>query len=149
MNHDSNSRTESNSTPTTEDETVLTVRVEPDEGFVGRSLEAMRALDDGDSPEEYHGVSLRDPEELSRLLSAKNVELLRTIAREEPESIRDLCRFVDRDIRQVSDNLADLETLGIVTLQQDGRAKRPRFEYDEIEIRVPVERDPDREPTPA
>jgi predicted transcriptional regulator len=129
---------------------VLTVRVEPDEGFVDRSLEAMRALDRGETPdEEYHGVSLRDPHELSRLLSATNVELLRTIAREEPESIRELCRLVDRDIRQVSDNLAELEALGVVELQQNGRAKRPRFEYDEIEIRVPIERDPEREPAPA
>ncbi|PSP86827.1 hypothetical protein BRC90_12110 [Halobacteriales archaeon QS_4_69_34] len=128
---------------------MLTVRVEPDEGFVDRSLEAMRALDQGEAPEEYHGVSLRDPEELSRLLSAKNVELVRTIAREEPASIRELCRLVDRDIRQVSDDLAELEALGIVELQQNGRAKRPRFEYDEIEIRVPVERDLEREPAPA
>ena len=94
-------------------------------------------------------MSLRDADELGRLLSAKNVELLRTIAREEPDSIRELCRLVNRDIRQVSDNLAELEALGIVELQQDGRAKRPRFEYDEIDIRVPIGDDAETDPAPA
>lgn len=145
MSQDSNSRPESDSTAPT----VLTVRVEPDEQFVDRSIAAVQALDRGERPDEYHGVSLNNADELGRLLSAKTVELLRIIAREEPDSIRELCRLVDRDISQVSDDLAELEALGIVELHRDGRAKRPRFEYDEIDIRVPIGDDAETDPAPV
>jgi len=73
------------------------------------------------------------------LLSAKNLELLRAIASEDPESIRALARTVDRDVKNVSTALDDIEALGLVEFERDGQAKRPTIWYDDIEIAVDLQ----------
>ena len=50
---------------------------------------------------------------LSRFLSDRNLELLETISREAPASIREAARMLDRDYRDVHRNLSELEDLGL------------------------------------
>jgi len=64
------------------------------------------------------------------------------IAQEEPESIRETARLVDRDIKQVSENLERLEAYEIVEFVDKGRAKKPIVVYDKIDIQLPL-----RQPT--
>ncbi|WP_254838642.1 hypothetical protein [Natronomonas marina] len=77
-----------------------------------------------------------DPEEADALTRPTTVELLRAVAREEPASIRETARLVDRDVRQVHDNLWELGQLGLVEFDRSGRAHRPVVDYDRIEIEV-------------
>lgn len=117
---------------------VLTVRVaSPDEAF-DELEERFAALDAGERPDPKFEVILRREADLNRLLSEKNVRLLRVIAREHPSSIRETARLVERDVRQVHDNLHDLERLNLVRFETDGRAKRPVVWYDEIDIELPI-----------
>ncbi|POG54147.1 HVO_A0114 family putative DNA-binding protein [Haloferax marisrubri] len=120
------------------DRRTLTVRVgTPDNAF--DAVEAqLAALEAGDEPEPLYEVVLQREEDLQRLLSARNVQLLQTIAREEPQSIREAARLVGRDVRQVHDNLSELETLGLVEFEQVGRSKKPTVWYDDINIELPV-----------
>jgi predicted transcriptional regulator len=117
---------------------TLTVRVASPNDAFDEITQRFEALDRGDIPEPLYQVTFQREEDLQRLLSAKNIQLLRTIARESPESIRALARSVGRDIRQVHDNLQELEAYGLVDLEDAGRAKRPSVWYDEIEIEVPI-----------
>lgn len=61
-----------------------------------------------------------------------------TIARGEPESIRETARLVNRDVRQVHQNLEELEELGLIDFESEGRSKRPRVWYDTIEVDLPL-----------
>jgi predicted transcriptional regulator len=120
------------------DRQTLTVRVgTPDDAFDAVESQ-LAALEVGDEPEPLYEVVLQREEDLQRLLSAKNVQLLQTIAREEPQSIREAARLVDRDVRQVHDNLSELETLGLVEFEQVGRSKKPTVWYDDIRIELAV-----------
>jgi len=123
------------STDADDDERVLEVRVVHDEG--DSVEEAMKALDRGDEPERSYGLTL-PVERLNEVVNADNIELIRTIAREEPESIRELARLVDRDVRQVHDSVTELETLGLIEFQKEGRAKKPTVWYDSISVDIPV-----------
>ena len=67
-----------------------------------------------------------------------NLELLRTIASAEPDGIRDLARLVDRDVRQVHRNLNELESLGLIELEDTGQSKRPTVWYDSISVDLPL-----------
>ncbi|MCH7660043.1 MAG: winged helix DNA-binding protein [Euryarchaeota archaeon] len=117
---------------------TLTVRVaSPSDAFEDLT-ERFEALDRGEEIDPLYRVTFQREEDLQRLLSAKNIQLLRTIARESPDSIRALARGVGRDIRQVHDNLSELEAYGLVEIEDDGRAKRPSVWYDDIEINVPI-----------
>jgi predicted transcriptional regulator len=64
-------------------------------------------------------------------------------------SIRETARLVDRDIKQVSENLERLDEYGVVEFVEDGRAKRPVVPYDEIDIRLPLRGTVERDTAPA
>lgn len=110
-------------------------------GNSDRIAETLDALDSGETSDSYLERVYHDPEELHRITRPKNLELLRTIVREEPASIRATARLVDRDVRQVHRNLEELESLRLVEFEDAGRSKRPQVWYDEIAVELPLEFD--------
>lgn len=137
MNDDT--KTDTGDTPNRK---VLTVRVATPDDVFDELEERFAALDAGERPDPKYEVVLNQEADLNRLLSATNVELLRTIARETPASIRETARLVDRDVRQVHDNLNELERLNLVRFETDGRAKRPIVWYDDIDVELPIAAEP-------
>lgn len=140
-----------NTGPTTDDRTdagdqprVLHIRFR--RGDEQRVEEVLKAIDAGETPDPYFEHVFDDVDDLHRVTRPKNLELLRTIAREEPTSIRDTARLVGRDVRQVHDNLEELEALGLIEFETEGRAKRPTVWYDEIAVELelnPTDTEPD------
>lgn len=57
-------------------------------------------------------------------------------------------RLVDRDVRQVHDDLTELERMNLLRFETDGRAKQPIVWYDDIDIEVPIAGE-DGTPAPA
>lgn len=119
-------------------ETTLTVRVESDERFHERVESDLEALEAGVDLDDTHELSLPSDDALARVLSATNLELIRAIATEEPESMRATARLVDRDVKDVHSDLTELTEYGLVELRDEGQAKRPVVWYDEIELRVSI-----------
>lgn len=117
---------------------TLHITVESTADFFEAARADVRAVAADEATEDRYVLSLPDEAALERLVRARNLELLRTIATAEPESVRDLARQVDRDVKNVSTALADLEELGLVRFEQAGRAKRPIVWYDEIDIDIPL-----------
>lgn len=81
-----------------------------------------------------HVLTVESEADLARIVSPANLELLRTIRRQDPPSMRVTATLVDRDYKEVHRNLTELYALGVIELVQDGRAKRPLVRYDEIEV---------------
>ena len=108
------------------------------EGDTERVEQTLDALDRGETPDPYFERVYNDLDELHRITRPKNLELLRTIAREQPSSIRETARFVERDVRQVHQNLEELEALGLVEFEETDRAKRPMVWYDELNVELPL-----------
>lgn len=121
---------------TPEPERVLHIRFERSDG--DRIAETLRAVDAGEEPEPYFECTFHDPDQLHQVTRPKNLELLRTIAREAPDGIRETARLVDRDVRQVHRNLTELEELGLIDFEAAGRSKRPSVWYDSIEVDLPL-----------
>jgi predicted transcriptional regulator len=117
---------------------TLHIAVESADEFFEDALADLRALEDGEELTEKYVLSLPDEAALERVLRAKNLELLRTVATEDPESVRELARLVERDVKNVSQALHRLEELGLVDLEQNGRAKRPVVWYDHLEIELSI-----------
>lgn len=115
---------------------TLYITVESTAEFFDEALADLRQLESGAELEDKYVLSLPDEEALERVLNAKNVELLRTIATENPESVRALARLVDRDVKNVSTAVNRLAELGLLEFETDGRAKRPVVWYDEVEIDI-------------
>jgi predicted transcriptional regulator len=118
---------------------TLIIRVEDSDALDERVLDALDAIEDDQRDlEPALSVSLPDTDALSRVLSPANLELIRAIAADEPESIRETAALVDRDVKDVHRNLTELAELGMIELVQNGQAKRPSVWYDEIEVHLPV-----------
>ena len=117
---------------------TLHITIEPTAAFFEAALEDVRQLEAGEETGDEHVLSLPDEEALERVLSAKNLELVRTIATREPESVRAVARLVDRDIKNVSTALNRLAELGLVEFEEAGRAKKPTVWYDHVEIDIQV-----------
>jgi predicted transcriptional regulator len=73
---------------------------------------------------------------LPRVLAPTNLDLLRAIRTEEPDSIRETAAAVDRDVKNVHENLMELSRLGVVEFEWDGRARRPVVDYDAVSVSV-------------
>ncbi|WP_227356223.1 HVO_A0114 family putative DNA-binding protein [Haladaptatus salinisoli] len=116
--------------------TTLHIRVESTDDFHEDTLTEIEALERGEEPEERNVLSLRDEADLQRLFGEKNLELLRTIRRHNPTSMREAARLVERDIKDVSRNLNELTELNVLEFVQEGRSKRPVVNYDEFDIHV-------------
>ncbi len=100
--------------------------------------ETLQAIDAGEAPEPYFECTFHDSDQLHQVTRPKNLELLRTIAREEPSGIRETARLVDRDVRQVHRNLRELEALGLLEFETVGQSKRPTVWYDTIAVDLPL-----------
>lgn len=78
---------ETNTTDQTDTKRTLTVRIgTPDEAF-DQVEEQLAAIDEGREPEPLFEIVLQHEDDLQRLLSPKNIELLCISARDEPTSI--------------------------------------------------------------
>lgn len=124
--------------PTSE---TLLVTVESTERFYETGLEVIEHLERGESIDQPETFSVSSVEQLFETFNPLTMELLWTIAAEEPGSIRETARLVDRDVKNVHNELTRLERLGIIRFEQEGRSKRPIFPYEEVVIAVPFGRD--------
>jgi predicted transcriptional regulator len=105
-----------------------------------RTRQRIKAAEEGSALDDVQPVlNFGSYAELSRLLSPKNLELLESIAQNDPDSIREAAELVDRDYKQVHRNLSELEDIGVIELEGSGsgRAKKPKLAYDGLEIDIP------------
>lgn len=121
---------------------VLLVTVDGDVSPYERGLEAIRSLRDGEPVDDPATVTFADEAQLGDVFDERAYTLLRVIREEQPESIRGAARLIDRDVKNVHEELTTLEALGVIRFDDDGRAKRPVFPYDDLVI-APFGRDTD------
>lgn len=130
---------------------TLIVTVESIGAVKQRTSEAFeQALaDDASDEDAARRLSFETTDQLAQVFTPRAIDLLQAIAQEEPASIREAARLVDRDIKQVSENLERLEEYGVVEFVENGRAKRPIVPYDEIDIQLPLREATGRGAAPA
>ncbi len=101
--------------------------------------DALEQLDDWKNGQEIpHIINFQNPSDLRALLTDRRVELLRSIMTERPDSIRNLAERVERNVKNVHDDLRVLADYDIVHFEEAGRAKRPFVPYDTIEISLEI-----------
>lgn len=112
---------------------VVTVR-ENDSDIYEEGLKAIQKLERGSSVEQPDRVTFPNETLLARTFNERTYTLLRIIRDEDPTSIRETARLVGRDVKNVHEELTQLEAMGVIRLDEDGQSKRPVFPYDELAI---------------
>ena len=83
-----------------------------------------------------HVVNFQDASRLQRILTPRRLELVRSLMDAPAESMRDLADRLDRDVRQVHDDLQILSEYRIVHFREEGGAKKPFVPYATVKIEV-------------
>lgn len=116
---------------------TLVVTVESAEDFHDGVVEAIESLEAGEPVEPTPTLSFASYEELMGALTPSVLELIGAIRREAPDSINEAARVVDRDVKNVHEELTRLAQLGIIYFEEEGRKKRPVVWFDELVIDLP------------
>jgi predicted transcriptional regulator len=115
-------------TPHADDRDVLVITVREDgASLYEEARDAIEALDRGESVEQPDSVTFPNATMLTQTFTERTLGLLQVIADTGPESIRETARRVDRDVKNVHEELARLETMGVIHFAEEGRSKRPVF----------------------
>ncbi len=77
--------------------------------------------------EEFSDALVIDPfkEDFIDLFTRKRLELIREIMRSQPKSIRELAMKVERDIKNVFEDLKVLNNFNLIDFQRIGKCKKP------------------------
>ena len=113
---------------------TLRITSKPSEDYEESALDRAERWEQGD--EVPHVVNFEDRARLRRLLTDRRMELLETVMERPPESIRALAGRLDRDVRDVHDDLHLLAEYDVIHFEEDGRAKKPYVPYDTVRIEV-------------
>lgn len=118
---------------------TLLVTVKSDSEFHRDGLDTIEQLERNGSVGKPDSFSFPTTELLFETFNPRTMKLLATITDHEPASIRETARLVGRDVKNVHSELTELERLGVIHFEQEARAKRPVFPYEEIMISLPFE----------
>lgn len=70
-------------------------------------------------------------------LTDVKLEILDFIKNQHPKSIRELARFLDKDVKLIHPKIKELEQEGLIELKEgDKNKKMPILNYDKIEIAI-------------
>lgn len=116
---------------------TLVVIVETDQQFHDDVTDAIEAMERSESVDSTPSLSFTSYEELLKTFTATTLDLIETIRREEPTSINETARAVDRDVKNVHEQLVRLDSLNVIYFEEDGQSKRPVVWFDELVMRVP------------
>ena len=120
--------------------TTLHITVGDREQLREDALQFLQDVEDGDLDEQDGKATLQfgTYDDFVDSLTPLRLELIRAIAEEVPESMREAARLVERDVSDVHSDLKQLEVLGILTLEAGGPggAIQPVVPFDRIEVHI-------------
>ena len=118
----------------TDDTNVLVVTADDEGDPYREGLDAIRQLTGGESVDQPAIVRFPNESQLTDVFNEQTYTLLGVIKDEQPDSIRETARLVGRDKKNVHEELTTLEALGVIRFEEEGRAKRPVFPYDDLVV---------------
>ena len=128
-------------------ESTLVVTVTSSSEFHDDVTDGIGSIERGEGVDATPTLSFTSYDELMETLTPRVLNLTQAILREKPSSINHTARVVDRDVKNVFEELNRLAQLGIIFFEDEGQSKRPVVWFDELTINLPF--DPDAGDTAA
>jgi predicted transcriptional regulator len=117
-------------------ESTLLVTVKLTDEFHDDVTNTIQVLEQGETVDSTPTLSFVSYDDLMATLTPRVLDLIEAIRREEPASINETARVVDRDVKNVHEELSRLAQLGIIFFEEDGQSKRPVVWFDELVINL-------------
>ena len=120
-------------------ESTLVVTVRSSTEFRDQVTERIETLERGDAADSTPTLSFTSYDDLMATLTPRVLDLIKAIRREEPSSINETARIVDRDVKNVHEELSQLAQLGVIFFEEEGQSKRPVVWFNELVINLPFD----------
>ncbi|MFC7114700.1 hypothetical protein ACFQH2_06640 [Natronoarchaeum sp. GCM10025703] len=130
-------------------ESTLVVTVKSSSEYHDDVIDGIKALERGDAVDSTPTLSFTSYDDLMETLTPRVLDLIEAIRREAPSSINETARVVDRDVKNVHEELSRLAQLGIIFFEEHGQSKRPVVWFDELVINLPFDPEADDTATAA
>ncbi|RZV06594.1 putative transcriptional regulator [Natrinema hispanicum] len=115
-------------------ESTLVVTVKSSSEFHDDVTDGIEALERGDAVDSPPTLSFTSYDDLMETLTPRVLDLIEAIRQEGPSSINEIAQVVDRDIKNVHEELSRLAQLGIIFFEEDDQSKRPVVWFNELVI---------------
>src|ERR1700690_3838849 len=96
------------------------------------------AVQRGEKVKVQQGAYFEDFEAMRKALTPKRLELIHTIKTLHPTSINELARMCKRDIKNVSNDVLFLESIGLIDRTAKNNKTAPIIPYDRISLEIAV-----------
>jgi len=100
--------------------------------------EVFEKLSKGEQVRKKAAIYFGNLREMRKALTEKRLGLLKTIKDRDPKSVYELAKMVDRDIKNVLQDLGYLQELGLVELTETKDKKIPHVDYDKIAFELAI-----------
>ena len=120
---------------------VIKLIVTPTREVLRQFAAALAKSRRGEKPEEHAGVSFESIEGLRNVLTKRRLELISVIRHKKPNSIYELSKLLNRDLKSVNTDLKVLKENDFVELRKSNNGRQrvvPVVEFDKIDIMVKV-----------
>ena len=122
---------------------TLTIRIKSADKALQEFRKTFSDVEAGHRVRKREGVYFTSIEAARNLLTPNRLALLRAVRAERPGSIYELSRIVNRDLKNVQDDLRILETYGLVRMADATRTGKrrvrvPQSLFDEIELKIAI-----------
>lgn len=95
----------------------------------------------GETVQLHECISFQNINALRKILTEKRLELLHLIKKHHPDSLYQLAKIADRDLKSVNIDLDALKEMGFVSVQEteDGRHRvKPKVEFDTLQVEIAI-----------
>lgn len=122
---------------------TLTIQVKPEHEALEGFRDTFKALEAGRRVRRREGVYFSSLEAARALLTRNRLALLRVVRARRPRSISELARTVNRDLKNVQEDLRILEQYGLIRMTT-GRStgkrvtKAPQALFREIALKIAI-----------
>jgi predicted transcriptional regulator len=100
--------------------------------------EVFEKLSKGETVQQKTAIYFNNLKEMRKVLTEKRLELLKAIKDKKPASVYELARMVNRDIKNVLQDLSYLQELGLVEITETRDKKIPHVGYDKIALEIAI-----------
>lgn len=119
----------------------IKIEIKPTTQTLEEAKETMKKIMKGERVKKIKGLYFEDLESMRKVLTPKRLELLHKIKESNPSSLYELAKQLNRDLKNVTQDLEYLERLDLVKLNKtlQGRGKTtPLVGYDKILLEITV-----------
>ncbi len=117
---------------------IIRIQIRSVDEALADFVSTAESIKNGQKIQKETGVYFASLEAFRKAITPKRMQLLHTIRAEKPSSLHELAKLLNRDIKNVSDDIIFLEQIGLIERKRYDNKTAPRSAYDEMQVKIAI-----------